>query len=217
MNIKSIEKVTHYKAGYEVRQEVVDGKEFGCKDTIMKSAYTLSGDYIGDKKEAHFLCYKKGIKPEKANPNNNVCSIGFNEKEQKWYGWSHRAIYGFGIGSTCKKGDCHYKPATPQELYDDITKVDEEGYQWQMPENVEITETGVKIKTKMVKSLNSGESISSDLVSKCDAVIDMKGQAVSFEPYEDSSYEIKTGKGEWVAKTLADAREMAIDFADSVS
>lgn len=25
-------------------------------------------------------------------------AIGFSEKEQKWYGWSHRAIYGFGIG-----------------------------------------------------------------------------------------------------------------------
>lgn len=24
--------------------------------------------------------------------------IGFSEKEQKWYGWSHRAIIGFGIG-----------------------------------------------------------------------------------------------------------------------
>ena len=34
--------------------------------------------------------------------------VGFSPKEQKWYGWSHRAIYGFGIGSTCKKGDCHY-------------------------------------------------------------------------------------------------------------
>ena len=36
-------------------------------------------------------------------------SIGFSEKEQKWYGWSHRAIYGFGIGSKIKKGDCGYK------------------------------------------------------------------------------------------------------------
>lgn len=25
-------------------------------------------------------------------------SIGFSEKEKKWYGWSHRAIFGFGIG-----------------------------------------------------------------------------------------------------------------------
>ena len=31
--------------------------------------------------------------------------LGFSEKEQKWYGWSHRAIHGFGIGDTVKKGD----------------------------------------------------------------------------------------------------------------
>jgi hypothetical protein len=26
------------------------------------------------------------------------CGLGFSEREQKWYGWSHRAIVGFGIG-----------------------------------------------------------------------------------------------------------------------
>lgn len=33
-------------------------------------------------------------------------SIGFSEKEQKWYGWSHRAIYGFGVGHVVEDGDC---------------------------------------------------------------------------------------------------------------
>ncbi len=37
--------------------------------------------------------------------------IGYNPKENKWYGWSHRAIYGFGIGSQVKKGDCAYRPS----------------------------------------------------------------------------------------------------------
>ena len=27
----------------------------------------------------------------------------------KWYGWSHRAVYGFGIGDKVKKGDSGYK------------------------------------------------------------------------------------------------------------
>ena len=35
-----------------------------------------------------------------------VACIGFSEKEQKWYGWSHRAIFGFGIGYVAKDGDC---------------------------------------------------------------------------------------------------------------
>ena len=38
-----------------------------------------------------------------------VADIGFSPKEQKWYGWSHRAIYGFGIGSEIKEGDCGYE------------------------------------------------------------------------------------------------------------
>jgi hypothetical protein len=35
--------------------------------------------------------------------------VGFSPKDGKWYGWSHRAIYGFKTGSTCNLGDCHYR------------------------------------------------------------------------------------------------------------
>lgn len=94
-----------YDAGYEVREEEW---QFGTdpKDTtIIKSAYTTpKGDYIGDPKLAHRLIIKRGIMPEKANPADNVCTIGFCEKKQEWYGWSHRAIYGFGVGHKVKKG-----------------------------------------------------------------------------------------------------------------
>lgn len=48
---------------------------------------------------------KHGIKPEKSHPSNKINSIGFSEKEQKWWGWSHRACFGFGIGYEVKKGD----------------------------------------------------------------------------------------------------------------
>ena len=117
----------NYKVGYQVREELsrtnfeaVVLDEYGeidietqkvidfitePSDVIVKSAYTLSGDYIGNKRTAHLL-FKRGIKPEKANPTHNVCSIGFCEKEQKWYGWSHRAICSFGIGAKVEEGDC---------------------------------------------------------------------------------------------------------------
>ncbi|KKN53801.1 hypothetical protein LCGC14_0598940 [marine sediment metagenome] len=94
-----------YKAGYEVRTEkhlVGDDKQ----EVIIKSAFTPSGDYLGDPRTARYLIRRKGIKPEKAKPSHNVCSIGFCEAEQKWYGWSHRAIYGFRVGDTVTKGDC---------------------------------------------------------------------------------------------------------------
>lgn len=33
------------------------------------------------------------------------CGLGWSEKEQKWYGWSHRAIHGFGVGD--KAMECY--------------------------------------------------------------------------------------------------------------
>ncbi|MCK4443646.1 MAG: hypothetical protein KAW09_03820 [Thermoplasmata archaeon] len=89
------------KDGYEIRTEVVDEKSH-C--FTIESAYNPRGAYIGDPKTAKMLI-GKGIVPQLI-PSNKVCSIGFCEREQKWFGWSHRAICGFGIGDIVKKGDC---------------------------------------------------------------------------------------------------------------
>lgn len=106
--------VRRYKAGYEVRTEECAFEEFDER-TIIKSAYTVpDGHYIGSSVWAHRLIVKRGIKPEPRKPaqpdanggKGRTCSIGFCEREQKWYGWSHRALYGFGIGDTVKDGDC---------------------------------------------------------------------------------------------------------------
>lgn len=102
-----------YKAGYEIRTELVTME--GNPDTELKSAYTPDGHYIGNSKSAHRLIVKRGIKPELADEKHSVCSIGFSEKEQKWYGWSHRAIYGFGIGDVAKEGDCCTEPGVIPE------------------------------------------------------------------------------------------------------
>ena len=67
----------------------------------------IDGSYIGDTKTANRLWKKFGIEEfHLAQPSHKVCSIGFSPSRQKWYGWSHRAIYGFGIGFKIKKGDC---------------------------------------------------------------------------------------------------------------
>jgi len=108
MEILNSKVVRRYKSGYEIREE--DWKSGRSDITKMRQAYTPSGDYIGDTKTAHYLCTKRGIRPERANSSHCGCSIGFCEKEQKWYGWSHRAIYGFGIGSTVTEGHCAFTP-----------------------------------------------------------------------------------------------------------
>lgn len=100
--IKEILFERRFKAGFMIRHEVISGKPYKSKDVVLKSAYNENGDYIGCARDAHFLCVTKGIRPEKRKRTSNVCSIGMSEHDGKWYGWSHRAIYGFQVGSKIK-------------------------------------------------------------------------------------------------------------------
>jgi len=87
----------YHKWGYELRDEIWDHGDL--KPTLMKrQAYNLEGDWIGDSKWAYRLFHRRGIYPELSNQTHCVCSIGFSKQLQKWFGWSHRAICGFGIG-----------------------------------------------------------------------------------------------------------------------
>lgn len=47
---------------------------------------------------------------EKAEPDHQVCSIGWSPSKKKWYGWSHRAIYGFGVGDPDYSEDLESTP-----------------------------------------------------------------------------------------------------------
>jgi hypothetical protein len=98
-----------FKAGFVLRTEIIESPCVGEPLThTWTMAYTPDGDYIGDYKMANYLCVKRGIQPILRLQTSHVCSIGFSNKDGKWYGWSHRAICGFKIGSKCKQGDCHY-------------------------------------------------------------------------------------------------------------
>jgi len=104
VNVTEVIRERKYKAGYVVRDEYWDS--FGEKTLMKRMAYTPNGDWIGTSKEAHRLVVKYGIAPEKIRQTDCICSIGFSERDQKWYGWSHRAMCGFGIGDVVKEGDC---------------------------------------------------------------------------------------------------------------
>ena len=84
------------RAGYILRCEIVEG--LGGDDVEWTMAYTPDGHYIGRPKIARMLCVDRGIKPQLRTKTSNVCSIGFSSKNGKWYGWSHRAIFSFGVG-----------------------------------------------------------------------------------------------------------------------
>ena len=80
-------------------------QQSGQKVTVVVG-YNPQNQRIGDEEITRYLCDKLGIAPELRTPDSNTCSIGFCEREQKWYGWSHRAIFGFGVGDVAKEGDC---------------------------------------------------------------------------------------------------------------
>lgn len=131
--------------------------------------------------------------------------IGFNPKEQKWYGWSHRAIFGFGIGGECKKGSCGYSASNKKDFA-------EASLRWygdtDMDETYKINATVKEYAKDGVKGVLVEFDYNDKVPNK-----HMRGtEHEEFEPYPK-----EFGRGEWIAKTLEDAKIMAIDFAKGVS
>ena len=205
---------------YKIHEEVNDltpGRTY-------QVARTHSGHYIGNPDDAKHLCDQKGISPELREPNHNVCSIGFCEKEQKWYGWSHRAIYGFGVGDTVNKGDCAYTANNPEEMIDDhanfFLDISQEAADERRKEcMIAPDKSGILIShSSFIESLSEIPIISiKDAVSVLSGNLNPEDVRVDIpDNFLESTSFIPVGRGEWTAKTLEDARQMACDFAESV-
>jgi hypothetical protein len=83
----------------------------GNPSVDMESVYNFEGAYVGSLAEARHTMRAgvmgagaPAICPMKAKPSATVCTIGFSSTDAKWYGWSHRAIAGFGIGDRIEEG-----------------------------------------------------------------------------------------------------------------
>lgn len=211
---------------YEIRSELgPDG------ETMFKSAYNLSGDYIGNVETAKYLCDERGIAPEVLKPGNSACYIGFCEREQKWYGWSHRAIFGFGVGDRIKKGDVAYVANTPEGLIeqhvaffaDEMLYPDEERRNTKAEElraqcsalprdrGIVIDNPGINVDAVVLGSMDNV----GDALAALEAADHIKPEPTQLiEPYQEV---VLCGRGEWTAETLGDAKQMACDFAESVS
>lgn len=92
----------------------VEEKEYGMTNTYI---YTKEGEYIdladlGDNASNVNLIYKNkltqlssiGRAEGKPEQDWGAVSLGFNEEEQAWYGWTHRGYAHFAVGDTVKKG-----------------------------------------------------------------------------------------------------------------
>ena len=142
--------------------------------------------------------------------------VGFSPKNNKWYGWSHRAIFGFEVGSECKKGDCAYTASTPEGLIEDraefFADISEECKHQKIQEcQILADRSGIRILTTPIEVY-----VASGINGVIDA-IEYNGELEVQSIFSEDFYIEKCGRGEWTAKTLSDARLMAIDFNNSVS
>lgn len=145
----------------------------------MIAVRNLSGDYIGRLEDYADYKHRFGIETfELRNKNHNTCTLGFSPTQNKWYGWSHRAIFGFTVGSKITKYSSGYTPDT-FELFKEEPSI---------CSFLDVRLDGMEMCTELGHTCN-----------------------------EFNCPRYKKGRGEWEAKTLEDARIMAIDFSTSVN
>jgi len=141
--------------------------------------------------------------------------VGFSPKDNKWYGWSHRAMYGFTIGSECKKGDCHYTADNPEEMINDhanfFADISQECA------NQHRAECQILPDRSGIRILHTPITLPVATVDNLIDAIENPDELPEEILFKDSYSVIKCGRGEWTAKTMADAKQMAIDFNEGVS
>ena len=137
---------------------------------------------------------------------------GFSPTEQKWYGWSHRAIYGFGVGSKVSSGDCAYSPTCKEDYIQESLKF------WNIDDGIwrECESPDVTCTTSLV-SFDDNYMQDNQLGFLLVSETKFKGADRDYTRSIFTPYPEQYGKGEWIAETLEDAKQMAIDFSGGVS
>lgn len=126
--------------------------------------------------------------------------VGYSPKDKKWYGWSHRAINGFKVGSTCKKGDCHYIGSNIKEQEQDAIDF------WKDDNHINVICKGIIER--------DGERFFDIKWKVGDNIPNVKRRGIISG---SEHYITPLGRGEWTAKTMEDAKQMAKDFNEGVS
>ena len=172
------------------------------------------------------LWREHGIQLERIKPDDNVPCIGISEKEQKWYGWSHRAIFGFGIGYTVKKGHSGFIADNPEELIEDHANffadispalAEEKRAECAILDDrsgILILHTPLKI-----RGIDASGGDMAKAAEKLAEVFDDAGNVDDLPEmtlYRDCFSIQECGRGQWTSKTLEDCKAMAIEFAKSV-
>jgi hypothetical protein len=146
--------------------------------------------YIGETNWVLSLL-KRGIDLEtlETKPGGKTASLGFNRAENKWYGWSHRAIYGFGIGSEVRPGELAFVPSNRREYIDELLR-------WYLDGATDLFQVNIAEKEEYILLTRAylGGRVKEDHLP----------------------LDIEYGRGQWTATTLDEAKQMALDFAKAV-
>jgi hypothetical protein len=185
-----------YKKLKRYLNTVADVKPIDMGDGTEKLGYfsKYDGSYItltGLENSVRYLM-NRGITKELTH------GVGYSPRKKKWYGWSHRAIYGFKIGSTVTKDDCGYFPTNKQDYIDSYIEfwTDVDNHKTVSVED--ITEEGFNI------VFNYNDTVPNESIRNTISSV-----------YQE--FPKQWGRGEWTAKTMDDAKQMAIDFCEGVS
>lgn len=153
--------------------------------------------------------------------------VGFSPKDNKWYGWSHRAIYGFTIGSKCKKGHCHYMPSTRESFAENIAEFwnsdDHAEHKWEYGTHRYRLYGVVKVPSLLDASSDTPDEVVYGEEEEGVWVKWLYDDTIPNESLQNTwnshftPFPDKFGKGEWIAETMEDAKQMAIDFCEGVS
>lgn len=195
VGIKINKVISQYKLYPNVvirKEEVYHENEPDLKVEI-DQAYTVDGQQLGDLDLIKNLPFIKDItKFDKTNPSRLQCTIGFSESELKWYGWSHRAYYGFGIGSKVKVGDVAYMPTDLEDLKKWMKNFYIDGF------------------------INTSPNITTHFKTENNWLILSIANGTKTSIYQEPIPTV-WGRGEWTAQTLDDAKEMATEYSRWVS
>jgi len=201
--------------GFIQRVELVrmNGDE---EPTEVTCYYTEQGLYVGSLC-AMLIHYGVTEQFSPVVPNSNVASIGFNPIEQKWYGWSHRMIQGFGIGSEVGPRSCAFVPSSKEEFEAQLRGFWDDG----VTRPCGNKETATLHDLSVTRFTKFEHDVVNPITDELGAQFAYETTFASGRPplqFEDfAPYPNPWGRGAHTATTLEEAKEMAIAFALDVS
>jgi len=94
--------------------------ELEMKDVV----FNMDDVYIGDLRDGLTKeIMKLSLECHPSAEGHSVCSLGYSPKEDKWYGWSHRAMYGWQVGDLYEEGDSGFEYIPEEKKQNNVWKI----------------------------------------------------------------------------------------------